>query len=62
MIDIIDYAVDDEKDAEGLRGLMDKKVRKDSQKSTNGRYRRKKGERRKHTTISDHSKMPRMWK
>ena len=25
VIDIIDYAVDDEKDAEGLRGLMDKK-------------------------------------
>jgi len=25
MIDIIDYAVEDEKDAEGLRGLMDRK-------------------------------------
>jgi len=25
VIDIIDYAVEDEKDAEGLRGLMDRK-------------------------------------
>ncbi len=25
VIDIIDYAVENEKDAEGLRGLMDKK-------------------------------------
>ena len=62
MIDIIDYAVEDEKDAEDLRAGWTEKVRKELHKNTMEDTEGKKGDRRKYITISDRSRVPRMWK